>query len=192
MQARCRAAFLLFFLPLLCLSTGCSSNKNNKLENELRTRDQQYRDALEEQRRMEGNNAAAHNENEALRPGAKRRPICAPHLRRQTHRAGPGDRRCRFRQHPGRRTFEGRRGAARQRRTLVQGGLSANLCSGDHAARDQDAAMYVGYFGGQAAGELEFGIAERRLHVDAAVEGVADLRKRADHRAFHDAGPACV
>ncbi len=74
MQARCRAAFLLFFLPLLCLSTGCSSNKNNKLENELRTRDQQYRDALEEQRRMEGNNAALRNENEALRQGGKTTP----------------------------------------------------------------------------------------------------------------------
>jgi hypothetical protein len=67
MQARCRAAFLLFFLPLFCLSTGCNNTRTSKLENELRTRDQQYRDALEEQRRMEGNNIALRNEIEALR-----------------------------------------------------------------------------------------------------------------------------
>jgi hypothetical protein len=66
MQARCRIAFLLFFLPFLVI--GCRSN-TNKLESELRTRDQLYRDALEEQRRMEANNIALRHELDAVRQG---------------------------------------------------------------------------------------------------------------------------
>src|SRR5205809_93267 len=74
MQARCRAAFLLFFLPLLLLPAGCRSNKSGKLEGELRTREQMYREALEEQRRMEANNIALRNEVEALRQKGKTIP----------------------------------------------------------------------------------------------------------------------
>jgi len=71
MPSRVLALFPAAILPFHRLQ----QHQSNKLENELRTRDQQYRDALEEQRRMEGNNAALRNEVEALRQGAKRRPI---------------------------------------------------------------------------------------------------------------------
>jgi hypothetical protein len=78
MQARCRAAFLLFFLPLLFLSTGCRSNKTNKIEGELRSREEMYREAVEEQRRMEANNQALRMEIEALRAKEKVAPEIAP------------------------------------------------------------------------------------------------------------------
>ncbi len=73
MQARCRIALLLFFLPLFCIS-GCRSNNSGKLESELRTRDQLYREALEEQRRMEVNNLALRQELDVLRHGNKGTP----------------------------------------------------------------------------------------------------------------------
>jgi hypothetical protein len=77
MQARCRAAFFLFFLPLLALISGCRSN-TGKLENELRSRDQQYREALEEQRRIEGSNLHLRQELDALRNAGKKSPDQPP------------------------------------------------------------------------------------------------------------------
>src|SRR3954470_24719236 len=67
MQARCRAALLLLFLPLLLCPLGCRNNRSNKLENETRTAEQLYREALEEQRRMEGNLIALRQEVDVLR-----------------------------------------------------------------------------------------------------------------------------
>jgi hypothetical protein len=73
MQARCRAAFCLFLLPLAFLTSGCRNN-TGKLENELRTRDQMYREALEEQRRIEGHNLQLRQEVDALRNAGKKSP----------------------------------------------------------------------------------------------------------------------
>lgn len=73
MQARCRDALFLFFLPLLFFSAGCRSN-TGKLETELRTRDQLYREALEEQLRIESHNLSLRREVDALRQGGKGTP----------------------------------------------------------------------------------------------------------------------
>lgn len=74
MQARCRDALLLLCLPLCFLSVGCRNNKSGQLESELRTRDQLYREALEDQRRMEINNLALRQELDALRQAVKTNP----------------------------------------------------------------------------------------------------------------------
>ena len=74
MLARCRGTFFLFFLlPLVFLSTGCR-NKTDFVEAELRTRDQQYREALEEQRRAEARAETLQLENLALRKGSRISP----------------------------------------------------------------------------------------------------------------------
>ena len=74
MLARRRGAFLLFFLlPLIFFSTGCR-NKTDLVEAELRTRDRQYREALEEQRNAEARLEASQLENDALRKGSKITP----------------------------------------------------------------------------------------------------------------------
>ncbi len=77
MQARCRAALCLFFLPLPFLLVGCRSN-TGKLENEIRTREQLYREALEEQRRIEGNNLHLRQELDALRNAGRKSPDLPP------------------------------------------------------------------------------------------------------------------
>jgi hypothetical protein len=71
MQARCRAALCLFFVPLVLLTSGCRSN-TGKLENELRTKDQLYREALEEQRRIESQNLHLRQELDATRNAGKK------------------------------------------------------------------------------------------------------------------------
>jgi hypothetical protein len=75
MQARCRTrsrlaalvSGLLLFTALSTL-TGCKSN--DRVENELRARDIQYREALEELGKVEHHNDALQREIEALRKGA--------------------------------------------------------------------------------------------------------------------------
>jgi hypothetical protein len=73
MLARCRVAFFLLFLPLLCLSAGCR-NKTDLVESELRTREKMYRDALTEQQLSEARIDSLQREVEALRKGAKITP----------------------------------------------------------------------------------------------------------------------
>jgi len=73
MQARCRAALFFLFLPLIFLSTGCRSN-TGKLETELRSRDRLYREALEEQLRIESHNLNLRREIDALRQAPKPGP----------------------------------------------------------------------------------------------------------------------
>jgi hypothetical protein len=73
MLARCRGAFFVLFLPLLITSIGCR-NTTDKVEAELRTREMMYREALEDQRRAEGQIIALHREVEALRHGARITP----------------------------------------------------------------------------------------------------------------------
>lgn len=72
MQARCRNALVVFFLPLVCLIFGCRSNNTGKIESELRTKSELYREALEEQRRVEGQNLHLRQELDALRNTAKK------------------------------------------------------------------------------------------------------------------------
>ena len=76
MQARCRGVLFLLLLPLLSISSGCR-NKTDLVEMELRTRETMYREALEEQRRIEGHNLALQREIEALRQGSKITPETA-------------------------------------------------------------------------------------------------------------------
>jgi hypothetical protein len=69
MLARCRVAFFLLFLPILCISAGCR-NKTDAVEAELRTREKMYRDALEGQQLAEARIDAQQREIDALRKGA--------------------------------------------------------------------------------------------------------------------------
>ena len=73
MQAGCRSALFLFFLLFALLAGGCRSN-TGKLENEVRTRDQLYREALEEQLRIESHNLNLRREIDALRQTPKLAP----------------------------------------------------------------------------------------------------------------------
>jgi hypothetical protein len=73
MLARCRGAFFLLLAPFLILSAGCR-NKTDLVEAELRTRDAMYREAVEEQRRIEAHNFALQREIEAIRQGSKISP----------------------------------------------------------------------------------------------------------------------
>jgi hypothetical protein len=73
MLARCRGAFLLLFLPLALLSTGCR-NRSDVVEQELRTKNMMYLDAVEQQRISEARIAALQAEIEALHKGAKITP----------------------------------------------------------------------------------------------------------------------
>lgn len=73
MLARCRGAFFLLLIPLFIPSTGCR-NKTDLVEAELRSRNHQYREALEEQQRSEFRIMALQREIEALRQGAKISP----------------------------------------------------------------------------------------------------------------------
>lgn len=73
MLARCRGAFFLLFLPILCLSAGCR-NKTDAVEAELRTREKMYQDAMREQQISEARIDAQQREIEALRKGAKISP----------------------------------------------------------------------------------------------------------------------
>ncbi|MBI2804358.1 MAG: hypothetical protein HYX68_05160 [Planctomycetes bacterium] len=74
MQARCRGAFLLILAPLLFHAAGCSRNKSDLIEAELRDRTQLYREALEDQRRADARILSLQREVEALRQGAKVTP----------------------------------------------------------------------------------------------------------------------
>jgi hypothetical protein len=67
MQARCRNALVVFFLPLACLLFGCRSNNTGKIETELRSKTELYREALEEQRRIEAQNLHLRQELDAAR-----------------------------------------------------------------------------------------------------------------------------
>ncbi len=69
MLARCRVAFFLLFLPILCISAGCR-NKTDAVEAELRTREKMYRDALQEQQLSDARIYALQHEVDALRKGA--------------------------------------------------------------------------------------------------------------------------
>lgn len=73
---------LILSLPLLLpWFTGCGGRRNQELlENELRARDFQYREALEEMRRAEGRNDSLLREIEALRKGSKLPPEQAGQL----------------------------------------------------------------------------------------------------------------
>jgi hypothetical protein len=73
MQARCRNALVLFFLPLTLFTYGCRSN-TGKIENELRSKTELYREALEEQRRIEAQNLHLRQELDASRNAAKKSP----------------------------------------------------------------------------------------------------------------------
>src|SRR4051812_31512422 len=66
MRAGCRLWFLV--LAFACISLGCK--RNDLLENELRERDNQYREALDELGRTEHRNHAMEREVDALRKGA--------------------------------------------------------------------------------------------------------------------------
>jgi hypothetical protein len=68
MQARRRCTFFLVFLPLLLCATGCR-NRTDLVENELRNRDQMYRDALTDKQTSDLRLEALMRENEALRKG---------------------------------------------------------------------------------------------------------------------------
>src|SRR5438874_2427253 len=74
MLARCPTAFFLLCVPIL-FTSGCrSSAKRDVLEIELRTREQLYRDLLQEQQRSEGRITSLQMEIEALRKGSKITP----------------------------------------------------------------------------------------------------------------------
>ncbi|MSQ97192.1 MAG: hypothetical protein EXR98_21935 [Gemmataceae bacterium] len=73
MPARCRGAFFLLLIPLSFLAAGCR-NKTDLVEAELRSRDRQYRESLEEQQRSEFRIMSLQREIEALRQGAKITP----------------------------------------------------------------------------------------------------------------------
>jgi hypothetical protein len=73
MLARCRGAFLLFFLSLALLATGCR-NRSDLVESDNRTKSMLLQDALEQQRSAEARVAALQAENDALRKGAKITP----------------------------------------------------------------------------------------------------------------------
>ena len=68
MKARRRLTFLVFFLLACTSALGCRNN-NELLENELRVRDNKYREALEEQRAAELRLEALQREVVALRQG---------------------------------------------------------------------------------------------------------------------------
>jgi hypothetical protein len=72
MRAGCRLSF--WFLALVLGSAPLGCKNNDLLENELRSKDNQYRDALEELGRAEHRSAAQQREIEALRRGAKVTP----------------------------------------------------------------------------------------------------------------------
>ena len=67
--------FLLFAGPLL--AGGCSNTKNELLENELRHREFQYRDALDEMRKIQFHNQALQQEISSLRHGSLLSPEAA-------------------------------------------------------------------------------------------------------------------
>src|SRR5687767_15118264 len=75
MKAGCRSSFFLLALVLLSSPavSGCKKN-NDLLENELRARDIQYREALDELGKAELRNDSLYRENEALRKGSKLTP----------------------------------------------------------------------------------------------------------------------
>jgi hypothetical protein len=73
MLARCRGAFFLFFLPFLCVSTGCR-NKTDLVEMELRTKETLFRESLQEQQRSESRILALQLEIDALRKGSNITP----------------------------------------------------------------------------------------------------------------------
>jgi hypothetical protein len=69
MLARCRGAFLLYFLPLALLAGGCR-NRTDLVEAELRNKDMMYQASAEQQRAADARIAALQQENDALRKGA--------------------------------------------------------------------------------------------------------------------------
>jgi hypothetical protein len=71
MQAGCRTSLLVIVLGLLPLA-GC--RRSELVENELRARDIQYREALEELGRLEARNQSLQAEVEAIRKGVKLTP----------------------------------------------------------------------------------------------------------------------
>jgi hypothetical protein len=73
MLARCRLTFLVLFLCLGAAPLGCR-HKNDLLENELRERDKQYREALDELGKADHRSDAQQREIEALRKGASITP----------------------------------------------------------------------------------------------------------------------
>ena len=68
MQARCRGAFLLFFLPFTLLLAGCR-NRSDVVERELYNKELMFRDAADQQRISDARIAALQAENDALRKG---------------------------------------------------------------------------------------------------------------------------
>jgi hypothetical protein len=73
MLARCRVAFFLLFLPILCISAGCR-NKTDAVEAELRSREKMYQDALRDQQLSEARIDSLQREVEVLRKGARITP----------------------------------------------------------------------------------------------------------------------
>src|SRR5437868_15069604 len=69
MQAGCRVSFLVLAMSLGFAPLACRHN-NELLENELRERDQQFREALAELNKAEHRSDAQQREIDALRKGA--------------------------------------------------------------------------------------------------------------------------
>src|SRR5687768_15208867 len=75
MRAGCRVWWL-----LLCLAAAPGCRRNDLVENELRARDIQYREALEELNRTEAHNLSLRREVDALRGGMHVPPEVAPNI----------------------------------------------------------------------------------------------------------------
>lgn len=71
MKAGCRRPFLLLSFGVLLALSGCRHNNSELLEAELRARDLQFREALEELGKAEARNQALWFELEAVRKGSK-------------------------------------------------------------------------------------------------------------------------
>lgn len=77
MQAGCRQTFWLLLLAWPLLGAGCGTPKNELLESELRHREFQYRDALDELRKIQFHNQALQQEISSLRHGTLLSPETA-------------------------------------------------------------------------------------------------------------------